>query len=222
MIGFSHGEIDYHFDLNSGDFYDLAIENPIFYRKFVKDLIAGDEDSMCLSEDNKPIDFSKSSLVISDLFNIDPNSKRILTAIYKRIDKSCLNDERKAQFDEINRKIGELINDIASDFEGSITYNDVLSLPQVLGLIDFKFDFDDSSFLAAFVSYIKAWREAINLKVVFCLNIFSMLEENDIEKLEKELFYLGISLVNVSYLHPKPLSHNVKFVTIDSDLCVIA
>jgi hypothetical protein len=44
---------------------------------------------------------------LRDLFDLDPNSKRILGAIYKKIDKTSLSPERRRLFDEINAKIAE-------------------------------------------------------------------------------------------------------------------
>lgn len=221
MISFRHADVDYGFSLEAGGIVDLSLENPKLYRSFVKDLLNEDEDIKSLSEDGKELDFAKTALVITDLFDLDPNSKRILASIYKKIDKTSLSPERQAQFDEINRKIGELIGEIASDFEGQVTYNDVLSLPQVLGMIDFKFDYDDSTFLSSFVSYFKAWREAMNLKIIFVLNLFAMLKTEEITVLSSELAYSGLCLFNISYFHQSLPKENVKSVVVDKDLCII-
>jgi CRISPR type II-A-associated protein Csn2 len=94
-------------------------------------------------------------------------------------------------------------------------------LPQVLGLIDFKFDFDDSTFLSSLVSYLKAWREAMDLKTVFVLNLFSMLDETEIVSLSNELAYSGLSLVNISSFHEQYSTKTIKSVIVDNDLCVI-
>jgi CRISPR type II-A-associated protein Csn2 len=135
--------------------------------------------------------------------------------------KSCstLSGERKAKFDEINAKIEELLKDISSDFDGTVIFNDGLALPQLLGELDFKFDFDDSTFLSSFVSYIKAWREAMDLKVIVTINLFSLLDQKDVASLSKELSYLGLSVLNVSYVCEK--ISGIKNVIVDKDLCEI-
>lgn len=221
MISFKHAQVGYRFDLNPGTIINLSIENPKFYRSFVCDLQKPDSEVFSFSEDGKELEFGKSSLLITDLFDFDPNSKKILMAIYKKIDQSSLTPERQRQFDEINHKIADLAFDIASDFEGSISFNDQLALPQILGLIDFKFDYDDSTFLSAFVSYLKAWREATNLKLVFVLNLFALLDVTEIDLLSNELAYCGLSLINVAYFSKKTSNKNVKSVVIDNDLCEI-
>lgn len=221
MILFKHQEIGFPFELSNGDIIDLSIENPNFYRSFIRDLSCGESDFFVLSEEGEEIDFSKSALLVRDLFDLDPNSKKILTAIYKKIDKTFLSPERRTLFDEINAKIGELMMDISSDFEGAISFNDCLTLPQILGMIDFKFDYDDSTFLSSFISYLKAWREATDLKLVFVLNLFSLLEESEIEDLATEISYLGLSMINIGYFPLASSNKKVKKVRIDSDLCEI-
>jgi len=218
---FKHEEISFRFDLNPGDIVDLTLENPKFYRDFVKDLSDDECESFSLSEDGIEKDFGKSALVIRDLFDLDPNSKRILGAIYKKIDKTALSPERQEMFNEINAKISALMMDISADFEGAISFNDALTLPQVLGMIDFKFDYDDSTFLRSLLSYIKAWREATDLKIVFVLNLFALLNASEIASFSSELAYLGLPVINISYISSKASNENIKKVIVDQDLCEI-
>jgi CRISPR type II-A-associated protein Csn2 len=221
MIYFKYPEIAYRFSLNPGDVVDLEIENPRLYRSLVIDLLKGDDEAFSVGLDEKELSFSKMGLVIPNLFDLDPNSKRILMAIYKKMEKVSLSPERQALLDEINAKIQNLLSDLSTDFEGAVVFNDTLSLPQLLGLADFKFNYDDSTFLSAFLSYLKAWREAIDLKIVFSMGLFSLLEPLEEKTLETELSYIGISLINIA---SSPLSERftgIKKVRIDHDLCEI-
>jgi CRISPR type II-A-associated protein Csn2 len=219
MIRLKCQDLEYDFPLSPGDVTDLTIENPSFYRAFVNDIRGEDQDQIVISDDGAIIDLHKHLISITDLFELDPNSKKVLTAIYKKIDGSTLSGERKAKFDEINAKIEELLKDISSDFDGTVIFNDGLALPQLLGELDFKFDFDDSTFLSSFVSYIKAWREAMDLKVIVTINLFSLLDQKDVASLSKELSYLGLSVLNVSYVCEK--ISGIKNVIVDKDLCEI-
>lgn len=215
MIYFKYPEIAYRFSLNPGDVVDLEIENPRLYRSLVIDLLKGDDEAFSVGLDEKELSFSKMGLVIPNLFDLDPNSKRILMAIYKKMEKVSLSPERQALLDEINAKIQNLLSDLSTDFEGAVVFNDTLSLPQLLGLADFKFNYDDSTFLSAFLSYLKAWREAIDLKIVFSMGLFSLLEPLEEKTLETELSYIGISLINIA---SSPLSERftgIKKVRID-------
>ena len=65
--------------------YTLVFENKKYYRENIIELInqhKGKEGSYILSNDNKEILFDKHSYIITDIFNIDINSKKVLTKIY--------------------------------------------------------------------------------------------------------------------------------------------
>lgn len=66
-------------DFEKGHFQLLTIENKSYYRKFIYNLIdqiEGNEGSFCLSNNDKILDMSKRMVAISDIFNIDINSKK--------------------------------------------------------------------------------------------------------------------------------------------------
>jgi CRISPR type II-A-associated protein Csn2 len=221
MINFKYQEIGYGFSLLPGELTELVIENPRLYRDFVLNLLNPDEELYSLSEDGKVLSLPKNSIVITDLFDLDPNNKKVLSSIYKKIDRSLLSDERKVKFDQINAQIVSFLNDVATDFEGTMTFNDELTVSQLLGLIDFKFQYDPTSFFTSFISFIRSWREAIDLKIVFVLNVFSMLEQKEIDSFLSELSYLGVGVIDIEHVSSDVKSENVKKVVIDHDLCEI-
>jgi CRISPR type II-A-associated protein Csn2 len=221
MIKLRYQDIQKEFSFEPGDLLDLTLENPSLFYAFVNDLRADEEETFSLSEGGKDLEIDKTVLVITDLFTLDPNNKKVLAAIYKKIDRTCLNPERRLQFDQINENINRLMSEIASDFDDGVSFNDVLSLPQILGLIDFKFDYDNSSFLTTLLSYIKAWREATNLKLVVAAHAFSLLSKVDLAVFQKELSYLGLSFLNISSKASNETNENIRRTIIDNDLCII-
>lgn len=221
MINFKYQEIGYGFSMLPGQLTELVIENQTLYRNFVLSVLDPDEDTYSLSEDGKTLSIAKNALVITDLFDLDPNNKKVLSSIYKKIDRSLLSDERKEKFDKINVQISSFLEEVATDFEGTMTFNDELTVTQLLGLIDFKFQYDPSSFFTSFISFIRSWREAIDLKIVFVLNAFSMLEPKEVESFLSELGYLGVCVVDIERSRSDIKSENVKKILIDHELCEI-
>ena len=62
--------------------YTVVFENKKYYRENIIELInqhKGLNGSYILSRDNKEIPFDKNSYIITDIFNIDINSKKVLT-----------------------------------------------------------------------------------------------------------------------------------------------
>lgn len=219
MIRFNYFDIQAPIFAENGEIVDLTIENKTMYRTLALDLLHSADERASFYNDGKILDLKKNIVVIDNLLELNPNSKKILTSIYKKIDRVSLTPERREKFDKINAQIAELLQDIASDFEGSIIFNDSFELLQLLGQFDFKFDYDDSNFVTCLISFLKAYREATDLKAAICFNLFACLEEKQIEQLKSELGYIGIPLLNISYIYQK--RSGIKHFIVDDDLCEI-
>ena len=63
------------------------IENSKLYFSIVNSIIIDDNDYLIYSIDNDNKDLEKYSLLITTPFDLNPNNKKILTALYKKIDK---------------------------------------------------------------------------------------------------------------------------------------
>ena len=219
MIRFRSTFFQFPIDVDPGDIVSLTIENQKLYKGFSDALVAQEENSFSIFEDTKEKPLKKHLITVRDLLDLNPNSKKILTAIYKKIDRTALTVERREKFDKINLAIAELLEEIALDFEGTITFNDQIDLTQLLGQYDFKFDYDESSFLNSLISYLRAGREAMDLKLVFTYDLFAYLEDNEIEDLKRELSYIGLSIIDID--HHDIHHEGVKRFVIDKDLCEI-
>ena len=74
----------------------IVIENPKMFRKTVSGFIEqseGENGDLILSEKFEPIEFSKKVAVVSDIFNIDFSSKKILAKINQSICENFLDNE---------------------------------------------------------------------------------------------------------------------------------
>lgn len=75
--------------------YTLVFENKKYYRENIIELInqyKGNEGSFILSSDNKEISFDKNSYIITDIFNIDINNKKVLSKIYSSLLREIVED----------------------------------------------------------------------------------------------------------------------------------
>lgn len=219
MIHLRHAKLECDIALEAGDIANLVIENPSFYRQFVMELLNDDTETFSFYENKKDLTFDKHAIIVPNLFDINPNSKKILTAIYKKIEKSAITVERREKLEQINQKISALLAEIADDFDGTISYNDQITMPQLLGQLDFKFDYDDTNFLTQLVSYVRAWREAKDVRIIIVLNIQSMLTDEEIAMFAEECKYMGIPIINIAYFDK--VIPSSKRIVIDKDLCEI-
>ena len=208
--------INERIEIIPGNSYEITIENSKMFFKILNELKLMDEDEIVLF-DNKILDSSKNILVIYDLFSLDPNTKKVLSSNYKYVEKISNSSELFNKLITINSSIIELLNQVSLEFNNSITFNDQITLVDLLETYDFKFNYDNNSFLETFISYVKALMITFNYKVVITFNIQDFINQDELEIIEKEFEYLNLTLINFN--SNKSRLNFKKSLIIDNDLC---
>lgn len=201
-----------------GESIQLVIENSQLFYSMSKDIISLDEENIVLYEGNI-LNNSKYILVITDLINLDPNNKKILTSNYKYAENITKNTELLNKLIELNSNILEILGEISENFNNSVTYNSQITISELLNAYNFKFEFNDLNFIDTFISYVKAMSLAINYKIIITYNIQDFVKDEEFQLLNKELGYLGITLINFTS-KKSDLSYK-NTILIDNDLCEI-
>lgn len=210
--------IEESLEIIPGSSYELVLENPkIFYdiSKYFKFL---DSDNISLY-DLKVLNLSKYLLVVDNLFDLNPNSKKILTANYKYAEDMSKTTTLMNELIELNNKIMELISEISEMFNNQVDFKNNITISDLLDTYEFKFNFDDSNFIQAFVTYIKAMSLANKYEIIVTFNIQDFLNNGEFLLLVKEFGYLGLTLVNICSKKSN-LSYK-KTIILDNDLCEI-
>ena len=73
--------IDSLIKIESGNIENIIIENSKLYFSIVNSIIIDDNDYLIYSIDNDNKDLEKYSLLITTPFDLNPNNKKILTAL---------------------------------------------------------------------------------------------------------------------------------------------
>ena len=216
LLKIKHIEKD--FLIEAGNIYNINIENPEFYYELLNNLYTFDEDTFIYSKDFEIKNLSKICLIIDNIFNLDPNNKKILNSLYKRISNEIINKNDQETITKINNNIISLLNKISLELNLSVDYYTDLDVIKILNLYDFCFKTDQSTSLEKFITYIKANLETNKYKLIISTNILPMFSKNDIENLSNELKYLDLTLLNITLIQPK-YENLVDSLTIDNDLC---
>ncbi len=120
---------------------------------------------------------------------------------------------------DLNLKVMEILNEISELFNNQVSFNNQITIMDLISTYDFKFDFDDSNFINAFVTHIKAMKLAIDYKIIVTFNIQDFLNNEEFNLLNKEFGYLGLTLINLC--SKKSNLYYKKSIIIDNDLCEI-
>ncbi len=210
--------IEKEFIIEPGKIFNINIENSRFYYHLLSSLLEYDEDVFIYSEEGKIKSLEKNCLIISNIFNLDANSKKILTSLYKRIANEIMTDEDKEKVIKVNDSILELLNKISLELNLDVDYSAEIDIQKILSIYDFSFKVNQEMPLDKVVTFIKANLEIGNYKFVISNNLLPLFNDNELEMLSKELELLGVSLINLTLVQTKR-KHVIDSITIDDDLC---
>ena len=205
------------FIIDVGSIYNINVESLSYYHKLIFSVLYEDSSYFTYSENYAEKNLSKYALIIVDPMNIDPNSKKILTALYKKL-QSSISEEDRNTVDKVNSINLELLNKISLNMDLPMDYETDLDLTKILTLYKFSFQIEVENYLHKLVTFIKANLEVFSYNLIISFNLLPLLNESEIELFQQELKLLGLSLINVQLVR-KTSNKIVDSVTIDDDLC---
>ena len=178
--------------------YTLVFENKKYYRENIIELInqhKSKEGSFILSNDNKEISFDKNSYIITDIFSIDINNKKILTKIYSSLLKEIVEDI--SSYNELSTNIRVYFETLVFNNNLDLEYNDEIEANLLLKLGDFKIQFEESNYLEKLIKFLKVLVELCNIKVIFIIGLYRVFSVKEVEKIYKEVCLNKINIINI-------------------------
>ena len=176
----------------------LEIYNKKFFRRMIE-ILNGEEEAesneIVLLDNEKRVELKKNVLVFTDLFNIDFNSKKIITKIYNEIIESI----KKRQDDELENLTIKLRNYLIEEinelpFEFNI--NSELEINDLLKAFNLKIDTTCYTTIVEKIEFII--NIIANLKMATILvipNLKVYLEKEEIIEIYKYSLYNNIKLL---------------------------
>ena len=205
--------------------YTLVFENKKYYRENIIELInqhKGNEGSYILSNDNKEISFDKNSFIITDIFNIDINSKRVLTKIYNLLLKEIVEDI--SSYNELSTNIRVYFEKLIFNSSLEIEQGEEIDMSSLLKLGDFKLYVEQDDILEKFVKFLKVLTELCGCKIIFVVGLHTVFTQDEIIEIYKEVCLNKINIINIEYQQFYNLSNeNYKEIVyiFDKDNCEI-
>ena len=205
--------------------YTLVFENKKYYRENIIELInqhKGNEGSYILSNDNKEISFDKNSYIITDIFNIDINSKRVLTKIYNSLLKEIVEDI--SSYNELSTNIRVYFEKLIFNSSLEIEQGEEIDMCSLLKLGDFKIHVEQDDILEKFVKFLKVLTELCGCKIIFVVGLHTVFTQDEIIEIYKEVCLNKINIINIEYQQFNNLSNeNYKEIVyiFDEDNCEI-
>lgn len=205
--------------------YTLVFENKKYYRENIIELInqhKGNEGSYILSNDNKEISFDKNSYIITDIFNIDINNKKVLSKIYSSLLKEIVEDI--SNYNELSTNIRVYFEKLIFNSSLEIEQGEDIDMSSLLKLGNFKMHVENNDILEKFVKFLKVLTELCGCKIIFVVGLHNVFTKGEIIKIYKEACLNKINIINIEYQQFNNLSNeNYKEIVyiFDKDNCEI-
>ena len=205
--------------------YTVVFENKKYYRENIIELInqhRGNEGSYIFSNDNKEISFDKNSYIITDIFNIDINNKKVLSKIYSSLLKEIVEDV--SSYNELSTNIRVYFEKLIFNSSLEIEQNEEIDMSSLLKLGDFRVHVENDDILEKFLKFLKVLTELCGYKIIFVVGLHNVFTQNEIIKIYKEVCLNKINIINIEYQQFNNLSNeNYKEIVyiFDEDNCEI-
>jgi len=205
--------------------YTLVFENKKYYQENIIELInqhKGNEGSYILSNDNKEISFDKNSFIITDIFNIDINSKRVLTKIYNLLLKEIVEDI--SSYNELSTNIRLYFEKLIFNSSLEIEQGEEIDMSSLLKLGDFKVHVENDDILEKFIKFLKVLTELWGCKIIFVVGLHTVFTQDEIIEIYKEVCLNKINIINIEYQQFNNLSnenYRERVYIFDKDNCEI-
>ena len=120
----------------NGGIATLAIHNDLFFRKIIENILdtytKREENNRIViyDDEHNPLDITKDSLIITDIYSYDLSSRTITAALYKNIQDNSDIDQTKIE--QIESSIFDILDNINIDFSQNLSYQSTISMNDIL------------------------------------------------------------------------------------------
>lgn len=113
-----------------------------------------------------------------------------------------------------------MLNNLLNDVDYPFEYEEKLNISKLLLSFDVKFpEIDYSNYLNLVCDYFKLYSMYCKTKIIISFGLLSLINDDEIKLLEKELLYNDLVLLDVSYCGEELRKEND--LNIDDDWCII-
>jgi len=217
----SHIDVEFDFDKNSSQL--LIIENSSEFFELTHQLYrqcegAGDGEWV-LSDDSQILSLQKLSEIITEYYSFSLNNKKIENLLNGELLSLLKSGDYFEEFSLINKNLIAINEDLSMRLDFPVSYSEEFLFEDFIKFSHYKIN-ENLGLTEKLLTYIDIYVNIKNIKLAIFVNLFSILSEDDIKKLLKQLEYMQIKVFFIE----SQLKYDIKSMQktiIDNDLCVI-
>ncbi len=195
----------------------ISVNNVECFRNIISSInskILGVEinEVFLLNDEKEELDMNKEVLMVLDVFNIDYNSKKILSKIYELIEEKIVMNQDL----EIDNKIFELRNYIVEEINElpfEFIMKDEIKIMDILKMYSLKIDSDNYNKLTEKIEFLIDIISTLKIaKILIIPNMKLFLTDEEVVEVYKYSLYNNVNLLIIERNDRKKLKYEKKLV----------
>lgn len=200
----------------------LVVENKKQYYDFIVELCAqvdGEIGGFELFDQMNLIKFESIADIIIDYVNLEINSKKALSKLYKELVQIAVSDEHYMQTEKLMLTIKTTLERLIFESDILLKYEEV-ELEDIFKGANLSFDLGQESLLEKLVAYTDTMAKYCGKRMFFFVNLFAYCSVAQIIELIKHCNYINVNILFIEPVVPANSLGLVKNI-IDDDLVQI-
>lgn len=218
MIKMNAPFLDGSLEIFRGKINILALENRNLFAKTVFEVFR--ENSELRFFDTENYDEFREILLISDMFDFDTNSAKMIKLLYENIERKIFGEEVReklvAKFYELQADLGEMLfseNDLELKNEKEFAIKDLLKFYGI------KIDWSRAeNFCENFYQILDVAAELLPSKMLIFANVLPYFSENDFAKIAEYVWQKNLRILLIESSRPKNREISSAVYELDEDM----
>ena len=172
----------------NGGIATLAIHNDLFFRKIIENILDAytkreENNRIVICDDNcNPLDITKDSLIITDIYSYDLSSRTITAALYKNIQDNSDIDQTKIE--QIESSIFDILDNINIDFSQNLSYQSTISMNDILKMAHVGLEVNlRNNYIDRLYGIIDSAQQLLSKQLVVLINQRQLLSHSELRAL---------------------------------------
>ena len=170
---------------DDGGIATLVIHNDIFFRKIVEGILdvytkrEENNRTVIYNNENDPLNLTKDTLIVTDLYSYDLSSRTITTALYK--DNSDLDPIKLAQ---IEKEILDVLSAINTGFSQNLNYQTEINIGDIMKMAHVELEANTgNNYIDKLYGIIDSAQQLLSKRLVILINQRQLLSHSELQAL---------------------------------------
>ena len=209
-------------EIKQGYISEIVIENQNVFRNTIKDLSqleAGEIGQSILSINNKPVEFSKNAVLITEFAPLQFNKKTLITKIVQRMEKLSIEPENYIHTMELMSSLEKMLFELSLELPCELTF-EKLNFANVIKSVGIDIAESEKDDVEKILDYMSLVRELDREKLFIFVNMRSYYTDEQMNTFLRTLLGHDYRVVLIESVAREKLS-DTKRIILDKDLCEI-